>query len=243
MIKSLIKKIISTTGYGLYKINKRENIVQYDGNLMIAGLQRMKNIGIDPTLVVDVGAAQGKWSENLLGLWPAANYHLIEPLFENISHLDKLKKSHSNIKFHLAVAGEGEGNIELFVSDDLDGSGIYGIKGEKTRVVPMTSIDTIVKHEKDILIKLDTHGYEVPILKGAEKTLKNTILLVIEVYGFRISPSCLLFHEITAYLDNLGFRLIDLVDIMRRPGDQVFWQADAFYVRKEHPVFNKVSYA
>ena len=58
-----------------------------------------------------------------------------------------------------------------------------------------------------------------------------------EVYGFKISPTCLVFHEMSDYSSQLGFKLIDIVDIMRRPGDQVFWQADAFYIRKDHPVF------
>ena len=68
-------------------------------------------------------------------------------------------------------------------------------------------------------------------------------LLVIEVYGFYVSPTCLLFNQLTTYLDGFGFRLIDMVDIMRRPGDQAFWQCDAFYIRKDHPVFANNSYA
>src|ERR1700730_15699226 len=52
------------------------------------------------------------------------------------------------------------------------------------------------------LIKLDTHGYEVPILCGATETLRNTNLLVIETYNFRLIESCLLFDEIIAYCAN-----------------------------------------
>jgi FkbM family methyltransferase len=241
-MKRLIKKIISKTGYSLNKIpidNLNES--PHSGS-MIEGLKRMKSLGIYPTTVVDVGAAQGSWSKNILELWPKANFHLIEPLIENRTHLDSLQKTYPNIKYHLAVAGENEGEVNLLVSPDLDGSGVYGGDHENTRSVPVITIDSLGKKEK-LLIKLDTHGYEVPILKGAGETLKNTELLVIEVYGFRISPTCLLFHELTDYIDTLGFRLIDIVDIMRRPGDNAFWQADAFYIRKDHPVFDKNSYA
>jgi hypothetical protein len=48
------------------------------------------------------------------------------------------------------------------------------------------------------MIKLDTHGYEVPFLCGATETLRNTNLLVNETYNFRVIESSLLFHEIIA---------------------------------------------
>jgi hypothetical protein len=65
---------------------------------------------------------------------------------------------------------------------------------------------------------------------------------VIEVYGFHISPTCLIFHELSAELDKLGFRLIDIVDIMRRPDDNAFWQCDAFFIKNDHPIFLSNSY-
>jgi FkbM family methyltransferase len=193
---------------------------------------------------VDLGAAQGFWTEKSLTVWPNAKYELIEPLTEQISALNELKKKNSKINFHSAVAGESSGEIGLNVSSDLDGSGIYAENDKNARKVPVVMIDEVVRHiDGAILLKFDTHGYEVPILNGAKESLKRVSAIVMEVYGFKISPTCLVFHEMSAHLDQLGFKLVDIVDIMRRPGDQAFWQADAFYIRKEHPVFNKVSYA
>ena len=45
------------------------------------------------------------------------------------------------------------------------------------------------------LIKLDTHGYEVPILCGATETLRNTNLLVIETYNFRLIEAACFFMK------------------------------------------------
>ena len=242
MIKTIIKNLVSKTGYSIHKNTPANFAQQPQESSMNEGLKRMMKLGISPSTVIDVGAAQGSWTKNLLNLWPKADFHLIEPLKENLPHLSELKNSYSNIKYHLAVAGESAGEVNILVSPDLDGSGIYGTDNGNTRPVPVMMIDSIPGTER-VLIKLDTHGYEVPILKGAKKTLESTELLVIEVYGFRISPTCLLFHELSDYLDHLGFRLVDIVDIMRRPGDNAFWQADAFYLRKDHPVFANNSYA
>ncbi len=239
MIKKLIKYIINKSGYNIFKIDSSQ--VHVTG--MEEGLLRMKELGILPDLIVDIGAAQGSWTNKGLKFWPNSRFELIEPLIENEGYLKELKIATKNINFHLAVAGESSGETWLEVSPDLDGSGVYGGPTLNSRRVPIVRVDDIVKEAgRSILLKLDTHGYELPILKGAEETLGRTSLLVIEVYGFRISPTCLLFHELSAELENRGFRLIDMVDIMRRPGDQAFWQCDAFYIRKDHPVFANNSY-
>jgi hypothetical protein len=33
------------------------------------------------------------------------------------------------------------------------------------------------------------------------------------------------------------------VDIMRRPGDELFWQCDFFFLRSDHSYFKRNSYA
>ena len=240
IIKSFILKAISSAGCTLYK----NTLIPYDAGSMTAGMERMKNLHIHPSTIIDIGAAQGTWTQKALHYWPHANYELIEPLAEQATILDQLKIRYPNINYHLAVAGASAGETFLNVSPDLDGSGVYGDSNENARKVPVVTIDQITAGGTgDILVKLDTHGYELPILQGATEALKRTSLLIIEVYGFAISPTCLVFHELSAYLDNLGFRLIDLVDIVRRPTDNAFWQADAFYARKDNPVFDKNSYA
>jgi FkbM family methyltransferase len=239
-VKSIIKRLISITGYNL----QRKRFIEESDGSMASGLKRLKYLQVDPSIIIDLGAAQGTWTLKSLEVWPSAKYELVEPLYEQTINLNKLKELNSNLDYHLAVAGEAIGEVGLNVSPDLDGSGIYGSQAANVRKVPVITLDEIIKDtDGSILIKFDTHGYEVPILNGSTDTLKRTKALIIEVYGFRISPTCLLFHELTTFLDGLGFRLVDIVDIMRRPGDQVFWQADAFYVRKDNPVFVKNSYA
>ncbi len=239
MIKFVLKRILKANGYSL----RRNDLTIVEPGSMLAGLQRIKNLTIAPAIVIDLGAAAGTWTTTALSVWPDAGYHLIEPLEEQVGSLNALQAAHPNIHYHLAVAGEAAGRTWLNVSPDLDGSGVYGAPSDNTREVPVVTIDDIVKDlPGNILIKFDTHGYEVPILKGSMEALKRTSALVIEVYGFKLSPTCLVFHELSAYLDTLGFRLADIVDMMRRPGDQLFWQADAVYLRKDNPAFDNASY-
>lgn len=87
-------------------------------------------------------------------------------------------------------------------------------------------------------MKFDTHGYELPILRGATKTLEATQVIVMECYNFRFVPQALLFHEMCAHINQLGFRSYDMANPSLRKHDRSLWQMDLFFARKEHPIFN-----
>jgi hypothetical protein len=93
------------------------------------------------------------------------------------------------------------------------------------------------------LIKLDTHGFEMPILAGAEQTLEQTNVLVIEAYNFDIASSAVRFAELCARLEARGFRCVDLFDVMYRPADNALWQMDLIFIRADRPEFLSNAYA
>src|SRR5690606_1041292 len=92
------------------------------------------------------------------------------------------------------------------------------------------------------LVKLDTHGFEMPILEGCSEILPDVELFIIECYGFHITGSSLLFWEMCHEMDKLGFALFDIVDVMHRPKDGAFWQCDAFVIRKSNALFSDNRY-
>ena len=69
------------------------------------------------------------------------------------------------------------------------------------------TIDALVAERslpRPYLIKLDTHGHELEILRGAAEALAGTDVLVIEAYFHRINESAPLFHELCAFLAERG---------------------------------------
>jgi FkbM family methyltransferase len=140
----------------------------------------------------------------------------------------------------LAAAGDACGEI-YFDDSDLFTGFASKIRSEGARkVVRETTIDhEIGAHclPDPYLIKLDTHGYEIPILRGAAETLRNTNLLVIETYNFRLIEGSPLFHEIIAYMRERGFGVIDMSEPHWRVLDFAFWQIDLFFVRLDRPEF------
>ncbi len=248
-MKRIIKSFFRLLGLELRRAGTGNRVQLEDdawGASMMHGLARMSALGIRPASVIDLGAAQGNWTRQAMRFWPDAQYLLFEPLQERENELETFRKTHPNAHLVLSAAGKQKGKVEFTVSDDLDGSGVYPDQaGTKKRTVDVATIDDEVHRlglKPPFLLKFDTHGFEVPILEGARQTLKHTDLVVMECYGFRLSPGSLLAYEMCAHLEQYGFRLCDIVDVMRRPGDKLLWQCDLFFLPVSHPSFKRSTY-
>ena len=209
-------------------------------------LSRVSSLGLQPQTLIDVGAASGEWFETARSVFPSIRGLLIEPLAERTPLLEQLALDHPGTVVVEGIAGNQEAQVSFNVTDDLDGSGVYGPKGEgKARTVDQLTIDGLIqKHDMSgsYLLKLDTHGYEIPILEGAEKTLDQVELIVVEAYGFKPSPTAVRFWELCTWLETKGFRCADLSGLMGRQRDGLFWQADFYFLREDHSAFLSDSY-
>jgi FkbM family methyltransferase len=214
--------------------------MEISNSTMECGLQRLRDLGLRPELVVDGGAAKGAWTKLCKKYFPQASYTLVEPLQEQLKEIDPKMLSRDD-QFIDAVLGEKRGVIDFNISEDLDGSGIYGVS-ENKRAVRMIPLADIIG-SKSALIKLDTHGFEIPILEGIQKSWPFVEAMIIEVYGFHVSPTARLFHEITGYLHEKNYRLYDIVDLSRRAKDGALWQADAIFLKSSNKVFESETYA
>lgn len=211
-----------------------------DAFTMEAALDRIARHRFDFGSVIDIGASNGSWSIRAMKHFPGAALLAIDPLSEREEALRKLQGKYADFRYALCAAGERNETVTLNVASDLDGSTVTG-NGGNSRKVPSRTIDSLVAEHKlrpPYLLKFDTHGYELPILNGARETLKQTNVVVMEVYNFRITDTCLHFSEMCRYMDTLGFGVYDLVDPMLRKFDKSFWQMDLFFCRKDAEIFS-----
>lgn len=58
-----------------------------------------------------------------------------------------------------------------------------------------------------------------------------------EVYNYRHTKDTLLFYEMCALLDTIGFRCFNMADPLSRPLDRSLWQMDFFFARKNDELF------
>jgi FkbM family methyltransferase len=215
-------------------LSRRDREFEMDGLLARAAAR-----GVAVGTWVDVGASDGSWSLQARRHFPAAKFLLFEPLAERQAALDALRERHG-FEAVAAVAGAVPGTVTFAVDPALDGSGVAGPGATATRSMPVETIDRALAARSlagPYGLKLDTHGYEIPVLEGAAQALAQANLLIIEAYNFTLTPGSLRFHELCAWLERRGFRCCDLADPMRRPGDGVLWQMDLAFAPASSPVF------
>lgn len=199
---------------------------------MLAGLRRR---GQEIATVLDVGASNGQWSNLSLKEYPEAKYLLLEPNEFHFPSLEAFCREHSNATHVPCVAGRSVGRLSF------DGSEPFGGLASElsdTNKLPATSIDHEVRTRGlpgPYLIKLDTHGFEVPILEGAQYALKGTAALIIECYPRSLGGIGIPFWEMATRLREQGFQCVDIADPLYRNRDGAFWQMDMLFVHHNRP--------
>ena len=239
-ILSSLNRLFALRGMELRSRVRIESDCSMEAALRRSGA-RLPKIGT----VIDVGAAAGKWTRLARPHFPEAQFFLIEPLRERGPELEALRAQDRRVDFVSAVAGAKAGEATFNVTDDLDGSGVADAPGSASRTVAVTTIDREVAARNlpaPYFIKLDTHGYEVPILEGARATLAQTALLMIEVYNFQLTADCLRFPQLCARMEEFGFLPCDLIEPARRPVDLALWQMDLLFARADAPIFSRKTY-
>lgn len=236
MIRRAVRKLFNSIGY---------DVTRRDSSFTMGGaLRRCSSRGISVNTVIDVGASDGRWSELCMEVFPHAQYLLIEA---NVAHkrgLDSFIRHHPNGEYILAAAGRTCGRI-FFESSDLFGGSASDIPGKNSAEIPVTTIDSEVKArglKPPFLIKLDTHGYEVPIIEGALQTLPDTSLIIVETYNYRLTPSGMRYFEMASYMERLGFSTIEMADLLLRKKDRSLWQMDTFYIPSQSREFENTRF-
>jgi FkbM family methyltransferase len=214
-------------------------------------LWRLAGRGIDINTVIDIGASDGRWSAICEEHYPACHYLLVEAHDPHAEALETYCAARPKAQYVLAVAGDECGEVHFYFDDkDLFGGAaskieLPGVDAWTCKVVRQITIDDAIGTRAlpgPYMIKLDTHGYEVPILRGAKETLRKANLVVIETYNFRVQESSLLFHEMVAYMRDLGFGVIDMSEPIWREFDLALWQIDLFFVPLDRPEFHTTAY-
>ena len=163
--------------------------------------------------IIDIGVARG--TDFLLQEFPKAKFFFIEPnpLFFNFIEDTLLKKYNSKL-FKMA-AGNEIGLKKLWSSDGF--SSFYERQDYKFKEkieVNISKLDEILKNESlngKNLLKIDTEGFELEVLKGATRTLESISYLVIELRIENINtynPS-----EIISFLYNKNFIFYKVIKI------------------------------
>lgn len=207
---------------------------------MSVGLASIAARGFSPRTIVDVGAYNGGWTREAKLVWPAARTILVEANRAKLANLEGLGE------VHCALLGAEEGKTVQFNLMET-GSSIFVENSPVDRKIEIRTITTLDALHLDIatpaFLKIDAQGYELEILKGSMNTLPAFDAILLEIAVIEINKGAPLFHEVTAFMDRIGFAACEILELHRRPLDRALSQLDILFVRKDSPLLSDTRYS
>lgn len=100
--------------------------------------------------------------------------------------------------------------------------------------VQVDRLDALIEQNglKNILLKIDVQGFEMSVLKGAEKVLERVLVIVCEVSFASLYEQQCTFEEIASFLRKYNFDLIDIGDPIRSRHTQEVLYVDLAFVKR-----------
>ena len=197
-------------------------------------LLRLK--GYYPDTILDIGAYHGHWTKQMMTIYPDTEYHLFEAI--DYTELNEFKNKYN------VVLNERKETVDWYEMKNTGDS----FCREKTRFFKDCEIkrretidlDSFYINSKNIFIKIDCQGAEIPILKGATETLKNTDFIVLEMPLFGVyNEGVANFGDHIIFMNSIGFIPYDVLESHYINGFNM--QIDMLFINKNHDFNSQVN--
>ena len=195
----------------------------------------------NPT-IIDVGANKGQTIVFFKKIFPRLKIFAFEPS-ETYKFLEKKYQNDKNIKLSNVAIDKKKGKKKFyyhkFKSSNTSGlSGFYKINkdskdhirlrsSERNKIlkeinfsysVNCMSLDDIFKKKINIdLLKIDTQGNELNVLKGSKKLLKNIKFIKLELMLYDYYKKSYSISDIDLFLKKFNFKIFNILEVQQNP--------------------------
>lgn len=184
--------------------------------------EAITSFGFAPRTVFDVGVDNG--TAFLYRSFPDAHFVLIDPVAECEERIARWKDRIDH-EFHCCAAGAAEGEATLHLPARPERlaisraslnrfSAAYAetFSDVEARTVPVRPLDSFAEHRKGPFgLKIDTEGYELDVIRGATRLLRQTEFVIAEVSLRERFQDGYRFSELIAELGRQGFEPLDFL--------------------------------
>jgi len=256
-LKSLVRKGLVRLGYTIVRMPVdaagRPPDEAVSRRMGLEGvLEQLRRLGVEPTTIVDVGAAYGDFTRVCASLFPEARLLMLEPLIEYKPALDAVVAEYPRAALRMAAAARAPGVRTINVHPDFVGSSFMLETEEQTdvngvpREVSVTTLDEEIRKlglPARMLLKVDVQGAELEVLGGAGATLRACDVVILEATLFNTFAGGPLLDEVVAFMAARGFRVYDITGHLYRPLDGALMQVDLVFVPEPSPLRKHHAYA
>lgn len=209
--------------------------------------QRLKDMGLVPRTIIDVGASNGMFSRCMCYVYPDAEIHAFEPLDRSFSELLRLGQETSRVHcYHHALGAENadallldneyEYSTSLLEMEDLHKLAFPHTQRSAPRKTTVRRLDDVLAGEElrpPILVKIDVQGYEGHVLEGAPSMLRRVDYLVCELSLRSLYKAQPLFDEVYRRIVDSGLHYAGQLGELRHPETSEVLQVDALFTRRQ----------
>lgn len=177
--------------------------------------------------VLDAGANKGQFTLAVLACHPQASVIAFEPLNRMADRFEGLFGNDRRVRLIRRALGAYESVSSMNVSRRADSSSLLVIGDEQIRVFPgteavdteavtVTPLDSMIYEIElcpPVLLKIDVQGFELELLKGAERSLNQIDDIYVELSFRPLYEDQPLAYNVIAWLKVRGFVLSGVYNI------------------------------
>lgn len=204
----------------------------------------VRRLNID--LVFDVGANTGQFGSQLRGLGYEGRLVSFEPLTAAFAGLQSKAQRDSRWDAKNYALGSVDAQQTINVSHTNSSSSLLSptsqavdahpcVKVESSETIQVHRLDTVFDSlnaaGKRIWMKVDTQGFELEVLKGAEQSLPNVQMLQLEMAFVPLYQGQALFQELHDWVTHRGFTLGSFESLSWHPRSGELLWLDGVYHR------------
>ena len=236
-------KIKSKFFYNIFKIFPKKFIKLFNkvyNHKLNYNLLYLIERGVTIDVVYDIGAFRGEWSYFLNNTsLKDRKFFLIEANEENEEYLKKL-----NFKYFIEVLSDKEKNVEFFSkvstgdSYYIEQTSVYK-NDSKSKLKKTNTMDNIIKSNNlplPNLIKIDTQGSELDILRGAKDSITDCSLIYLECPIIEYNLKSPNLNNYIEHLNSIDFIPYDICETHKI--DNILIQIDILFIKKS--IFHKI---
>lgn len=232
MLKNPLRKVIQSAGIDIHRYHPEADRLAW-----------LSNLGIQT--VFDIGANVGQFAAEIRDALPQAQIYSFEPLKECFEKLNTAFKADTHFQSFNCALGEAESVMTMNKSAYTPSSSLRPMadshkelfphtKENKPEMIKVRRLDDVfaeLNPSREILIKVDTQGYEDKVIAGGLHAFSQARAVLIEASFVELYEGQPLFDDIYQKMRNFGlvYRGALHQKIDKQTGEVIF--EDAIFVR------------
>jgi len=177
-------------------------------------LEEVRDLGINPTVILDIGAHSGQFYRWAKRTWPTSAIWMVEA---NEVHERILKNITlgTDDEYLIAVLGDEERDVTFYTRSDkphTEGASYYKENAywdipQLVMQIPkrLQKLDNLFEDMQFDIIKMDTQGSELDIIKGGKNLCKKASAIILEVSLVDLNEGAPTYDEVIGFMDDFGF--------------------------------------